>query len=118
MNDVAFKTSQHVNDRVRLAYVRQKLIAQSLALAGALDESCYIHEFQLRRHDFGRAADLRDDIKTGVRHEDAADVRLNRAERKIRRLRRGCSRQCVKQRGLSHIRQPDYSAIKTHLFFP
>ena len=44
------EAADHVHHRVHLADVRQELVAEPLALAGALHQSRDVHEFDDRRH--------------------------------------------------------------------
>jgi hypothetical protein len=63
---------------------------------------------------FCAAANLRELVEPGIRHRDVADVRLDRAEGIIRRLRRLRLGQRVEQGGLADIGQPDDTAFETH----
>ena len=53
-------------------------------------------------------------VEARIRHRHAADIRLDGAERVVRRLRRRGRGQRVEQRGLAHVRQPDDAAVETH----
>ena len=53
-------------------------------------------------------------FKPRVRHGDLADVRLDGAERIVRRLRRRGLRQRIEQRRLADVRQADDAAFESH----
>ena len=115
MGDVAvLETAQHVDDGVHFADVGEELVAQTLAFGCAADEARDIDEFQAGGDDLDRLADLRQHVQTRVGHADAADVRLDRAERVIRRLRRGGRGQRVEQGRFADIGQADDAAVETH----
>ena len=87
MRDVAvLEAAQHVRDRIDLADVRQELVAEPLAARGAAHQSGDVDEFELGRHDLRRFGEPRQHVEPRVRHGDAADIGLDRAERIIRRL--------------------------------
>ena len=116
MGDVAvLETAQHVDDGVDFADIGEELVAETLAFRGAADEAGDIDEFQAGRDDLDRLADLRQHVQTRVRHADATDVRLDRAERIIGRLRRGGRGQRVEQGRFADIGQADDAAVETHL---
>ena len=92
------EAAQNVNDRVHLADVGEELVAQAFALRGAAHQAGDIHELQARRHDLRRLADARQRIEPRIGNGDHADIRLDRAERIIRCLRRRGRGQRVEQR--------------------
>ena len=112
----ALEAAQNVDDRVDLADVAEELVAEPFAGRGAAHEPGDVDEFELGLDLLGRFGDLPDAIETRIRHGDSADVRLDRAERIIGRLRRRRLGQRVEQGGLADIRQPDDSATKAHDF--
>ena len=61
-----------------------------------------------------RLRDPRQPVEPRVRHVHLADVRLDGAERKVRRLRRRGPRQRVEQRRLADVRQPDDPDLQSH----
>jgi len=81
------KTANDMNNRIHLANVRKELVAQTFAAARTLYQTRNIYEFQSRRRVFLRMIHLRQYIQTGIRNRNHTRVRLNRAERVIRRLR-------------------------------
>ena len=58
----------------------------------------------------------RDLVEALVGHRDAADVRFDRAERIIRRLRRRSFGQRIEERRFADVRQADDAAAKAHEF--
>src|SRR6266702_3571412 len=69
------------------------------------------HQFGLDGLDIGQWREL---AEPGIGHCDLADIRLDGAERVIRRLRRRGFRQRVEQRRLAYIGQPDDTAFESH----
>jgi hypothetical protein len=119
MGDVrVLETAQHVDDRVDLADVGEELVAQALPLRRATHQAGDVDEFQRGGDDFDRLADLGEHIQPRIGHADAADVRLDRAERVVRRLRRGGRGQRIEKRRFADIRQPDNAAVETHQLNP
>ena len=115
MGDVViFETAHDMGDSVAFADIGKKLIAEALALRSAAHEAGDIDESQPRRDDFFGAGNLRQHVKPRIGHGDIADIRLDRAERIIRRLRRRRLRQRVEKRRFADIRQTDDAAFKAH----
>ena len=114
----AFEAAQHMDDRVHLADVRQELVAQPFALGGAAHEARNVDELELRLDDRLRSRDARDLVQPRVGHGHAPDVRLDRAEGIIGRLRRRRLRQGIEEGGLAHIGKPHDPAPKTHSVLP
>jgi len=83
--------------------VRQKLIAESLALGGALDQAGDVDEFDDGGDLLLRLDDLVERFEARVRHLDDADVRLDRTERIVLGRCRFRGRECVEQRRLADI---------------
>jgi hypothetical protein len=93
-----------------------ELIAEAFALARAADEPGDVDEFDLR-FDFLRGTrDFPDLVEPRIGHRDAADVRLDRAEGVVRRLRRGGFSQGIEKRRFADVRQADDAAAKAHGF--
>ena len=119
MGDVAvLEAAQHMDDGVDLADIGEELVAQPLALGRAAHKSGDIDELQRGRHDFRGLADCGEHIQPFVGDRDASDIRFDRAERIVRRLRRGGGSQRVEQSGLADVRQPNNTAIETHAGVP
>ena len=116
MDDVAVLEAAHdMGDRVALADVGEKLVAEPLALRRAADEAGDVDEGQPGRDDLLRAGDLGQDVETRVRHRDLADVGLDGAKRIVGRLRRRGLRQRIEERRLADIGQADDAAFETHV---
>jgi hypothetical protein len=103
-----------VRDRVDFANVAEKLVAEPFAARGAADEASDIDEFELGRDDLGRFRETRRDIEPLIRYRDPPDIGFDRAERVIRRVRRGGCGQGVEKGGFADIRQPDDPTTETH----
>src|SRR5260221_371369 len=115
MGDVGIlKAAHHMRDRIDLADGGEKLVAEALALRGAAHQARDIDKGQPRRNDLAGFGDLRELVEPGIRHRDLSDIRLDGAERIIRRLRRRCFRQRIEQRRLADIGQSDNPAFESH----
>ena len=110
---VVFEATHEMRDCVRLADVREELVAEALALRRALDEARDVDELHDGGHHFFRLHDRGDRIELRVGHRDDADVRIDRAERIVlgRNLRRG---ERVEERRLTDVRQSYDAALDTH----
>ena len=75
------EAAQHVDDGVDLADVAEELVAEPFARGGAAHQAGDVDELELRRDDLRRLGDARRALQPLVRHGDAADVRLDGAER-------------------------------------
>ena len=94
MGDVVIlETAHDMGDGVAFADVCEELVAEPLTLRGAAHEAGDIDEGEPRRDDFLGMGDLRQDLEPRIGHRHIADIRLDRAEGIIRRLRRRCLRQ-------------------------
>ncbi len=114
MRDFALETAEHVDDGVDLADVGEELVAEPFALAGAAHQAGDVDEAELGRHDLRRLGKAGEHLQPLVGHGDAADVRLDGAERVVGRLRRRRRRQRVEERRLADVRQPDDAAFEAH----
>ena len=108
------ETAHHMDDGVDLADIAQKLVAEPLAFRGAAHQAGDVDEGEPRRHDNRRLGQRRQRIEPAVRHRNLADIRLDGAERIIRRLRRRSFGQRIEERRLADIRQADDAAFETH----
>ena len=96
MGDVAVvETAHHVGDGVDFADVGEELVAEPLALGGAAHQACDVDEGQARRNDLRGFGELGQHVEARIGHRDFADIRLDGAERIVRRLRRRGRRQRV-----------------------
>ena len=103
---VVVKAAHDVHHGVDLADVRQELVAESLAAGRAAHQSRDIDKLDDRRRVFLGMMHLREHVQPVIRHGNDADVRLDRAERIVRRLRARAG-DGVEQRGLADVRQSD-----------
>ena len=103
-----------MRDGVDLADVAEELVAEPFAFRGAAHEAGDVDEGQPRRNDLGRLRQPREVVEPRIRHRDLADIRLDGAERIIRRLRGGGLGQRIEERRLAHIRQADDAALEAH----
>jgi hypothetical protein len=100
-------------DRVRLADVREELIAEALALGGALDDAGDVHERDRGRKDLLRAEDPREHLQPRIGQGHDADVRLDRRERVVRR-EHARPREGVEQGRLADVGQACDSDGESH----
>src|SRR5438477_3888027 len=105
-----------MDDRVDLADVGEELIAEAFALGRAADEAGDVDEFDLSLDLLRRLGDRAELVEAWVGHRDAANIRLNGAERIIRRLRRRSLCQRVEKRRFADVWQADDAAAKAHGF--
>jgi len=82
---------------------------------GIIVQTGNIDKRHARRNNRLRFRNLGKRIKPRVRHRNLADVRLDRTERKVRRLRRRGPRQRIEQCRLANVWQPHNSHLKAHL---
>ena len=109
------EATDDMRDGIRLTDMREELISQTLALGGARYEAGDIDETSERRRRLLRLEHLRQIIDAMIRDLYDAHIRLDGAERKIRRF---CSGFCdgIEQRALPYIRKADNAdlQIRTH----
>ena len=98
------KAAHDMGHGVHLTDVLEELVAKALALGGALHEARDIHEAHRGRRRLLRVVHLMQHLQPGIRHGHNADVRLNRAEREVRRLGARL-RNRIKKRALTHVGQ-------------
>jgi hypothetical protein len=103
-----------MDNGVHLADVAQELVAEALALAGALHQAGDVDEPQLGRDDLGRLGDLRQPVEPRVGHGNLADVGLDRAKGIVGRL--GCLRlgKRIEEGRFADVRQADDAAAEAH----
>ena len=107
MNDIViFKAADHVDDSVHLPDVGKKLIAQALALGGALYQTGDIHKFNHSRGHLHRMVKLRQLVQPRIRHRHDAYIGFNGAKGIVGRLGAGVGNR-VKKGGFAHVRQTD-----------
>ena len=117
VGDVAvFEAAQHVDDGVGFTDVGQKLVAEAFAFRGPFDQTGDVHDLDGGRYDPFRIVDLDQFVESLVGDGDHAHVRLDGAERKVRRL--GLSvREAVEKRGFAYVRQAHDAALECHGMF-
>ncbi len=106
-----------VHDRVGLADVGEKAVAEPLAFVRAGDEAGDVVEVDRVPHDLRRAHGLRDLDEALVEHGHHRHVRLDRREGIVGGLDAGL-RERVEQRGLAGVRQPDDADARAHAGTP
>ena len=102
----ALETAQDVDDRVDLANVGEELVAEALAFARAANEAGDVDELDLGLDFLGGLGDCRDLVEPLVGDSDAADIRLDRAEGIVRRLRGSGSVKALKSVDLPTFGRP------------
>ena len=108
VDDVGILEAAHdVDDRVHLADVREELVAEALALAGAGDEAGDVHELDRRGDDDPGLRDLLQDREAVVGHRHDPDVGIDGAERIVGRLGLPRAGEGVEEGGLAHVGEPD-----------
>ena len=106
MNDVVIVEAAHnMDDGVALADVAQKLVAETRALAGTLDQTCNVNKLNDGRRFLVGLPDLGQLVQPRVGHGHDAGVRLNRAEGVVGRLRVLGAGQRIEQGRLAHVGQ-------------
>ncbi len=108
------EAAHHMGDGIDLADIGEELVAEPLAFRSAAHETGDIDEGQPRRHDLHRLGELGQRLQPPIGHRDFADIRLDGAERIIRRLRRRGFGQRIEERRLADIRQADDAAFEAH----
>lgn len=111
MRDVAVvEAAQHVDDGVRVADVAQELVAQPLALRGALDQTRDVDDLDRRGDHAPGVVDLGQADEPLVGHGDDAHVGFDRAEGEVGRLGL-CVGEAVEKRRLAHVGQAHDAAL-------
>ena len=106
-NDIRIlKAANNVHNRLALADVGEELVAQALTVARALDQTGDIDKLDDGRGRLLRVIHGGKLIQPLIRHGDNAGVRLDGAERVIRRFRARLGDR-VKQSGFADVRQTD-----------
>ncbi len=95
-----------VKNRMDVANVRQKLVAQPLARRGAADQAGNVHKLKHRRHDFFGGDMPGDPLKARVGNRHGADVGFLGAKR-VALGRHARGRQGVEQHALANVRESD-----------
>ena len=77
------KVAHDLADGVGLANVGQELVAQALALVGALHQTCDVDELDRCRHDATRVDDVGELLQTAIGYVDDTHVGVDRGERVV-----------------------------------
>ena len=109
-----FKKPHHMGNGVHSADVPQKLIAQPLPLAGALDQAGNVDELHRRRNDPPGVLQIGEDLQPLIRHRHDSGVGFDGTEGEVGGLRPPLAER-VEQGGLADIRQSDETTGETHL---
>lgn len=96
---------------VRLADVGEELVTQALTLAGPLDESGDVDDFDSRGDHALGLAHLDELVEALVGDGDYADVGFYGAEGEVGRLRFRVG-ETIEQGGFAYVRQPHDAALK------
>ena len=107
------ETAHHVRDGIHLAYVRQELVAQPLALRGAGNQPGDIDELDGGRNDLLRPGNIAQLLQPRIRHRHHAHIGVDGTEGEIGRGDTGLG-QRVEQSGFANIGQTDDSAFDAH----
>ena len=107
-NVVVHERAQHEDNRVDLADVGEKFVAETLAFAGALDQTADVDDFDGRVDNFLALRHLGERVETRVEHLGDADVRVFRGEG-VRRSERIRASERVVQRRLARVGKTDES---------
>ena len=117
MGDIVIvKATQHVEYRISFADVCEELVAETLALRRAFDQSGDIDDFDSRRDNAFGVAHLDELVQTVVRNSNNANIRFDGAEREICRLRLGVA-EAVEESGFADVRETDDPAFESHIIY-
>ena len=111
---VVLEAAHDIGDGVDLADVAEELVAEALAFRGAAHEAGNVDECQTRGQDLRGFTDHRQFVEPLIGHADFADVRLDRTERIVRRLRRRRLRQRIEKGRFADVRQTDDATLEAH----
>ena len=116
VDDVAvLEAADDLEDRVRVADVREELVAEPLALARALHEPRDVDELDRRVDDVLRVDHVREDREARVGDGHDRRVRLDRAEGEVLRLRVLRAGEGVEEGGLADVGQADDADVECHV---
>ena len=112
MNVLILEATDDLHDGIDFADMAEELVAEAFALAGAFDQTGDIDEFDGRGNGLFRLGKRGQSVKSWVGNADDADVRFDRTERKIGRLRLAGAGDGVEEGGFTDIGQPDNSGLE------
>ena len=113
-NIAVLEAAQHIHHGIHFADMGEEFVAEAFALARAAHEARDIDKFKLVGDDHRRFGDFGELGLARVRHRNAADIRLDGAERIVRRFRRLLGEQRVEEGRFADVRQADDATIKAH----
>ena len=108
------ETARDIGDGVAIADIGQELVTQAFALRRAAHQAGDVDEVDTSRDDLLGAGNGRQSGQAGLRHGDVAGIRLNGAERIVRRLGGRGLRQGVEQGRLADIGQANDCDFESH----
>ena len=109
---IVLEAAHHVHDGVHLADVGQELVAQALALAGALHQAGDVHKLHPGGDDLLRARERRKLLQAPIGHGHHARIGLDRAEGEIGSGGLGVGHQSIEEGGFAHVGQPHDSGFE------
>ena len=109
---VVLEAAHHVDDGVHLADVGQELVAESLPLAGSLDQPGDIDELHPGGDQFLRTGNGGEFGQPLIGHRHDARVGLDRAERIVGGFGLGIGHQGIEQGRLTDVGQSDDSGFE------
>ena len=107
------KVAHDLADGIGLANVGQELVAQALALVGALHQTCDVDELDRRRHNAARVNDVGKLLQAAIGHIDDTHVGVDRGKRVVGG-KAGLFGKRGEQRRLAHVGQAHDTDGKGH----
>ena len=107
------KVAHDLADGVGLANVGQELVAQALALVGALHQTCDVDELDRSRHNAARVDDIGELLQAAIGHIDDTHVGVDRGKRVVGG-KAGLFGKRGEQRRLAHVGQAHDTDGKGH----
>ena len=107
------KVAHDLADGVGLADVCQELVAQALALVGALHQTCDVDELDRSRHDAARVNDVGELLQAAIGHINDTHVGVDRGKRVVGG-KAGLFGKRGEQRRLAHVGQAHDTDGKGH----
>src|SRR5690606_13690043 len=117
VHDVVVHEATHdLHDGIGFTDVRKELVAEALALRGAGDEACDVHELDRRRQHLLRLDDAGKHVETRIRNGHDTDIRIDGAEGIVFRGDLGPG-EGVEEGGFADVGQAHDSTFNSHLHF-
>ena len=107
------KAPENVQNGICFPDICKKLVSKPFSFASSLYQTRYVHNFHRCRHHVSRMHHIHQRLKPLVRHRRGAYLRIDCAERKIRRLSLGGA-DAVEKRALPYIRESYYATFYRH----